>query len=69
MTAAETDLIVDYFLNATPEHLEMLGVDPSRLPPAASWRERRCMSPIPSAAIAASGPNSCGAASICISTG
>ena len=32
MAAAETDLIVDYFLNSTPEHLEMLGVDPTRLP-------------------------------------
>jgi RimJ/RimL family protein N-acetyltransferase len=40
MADIETDLIVDYFLNSTPEHLEMLGVDPSRLPPAASWRER-----------------------------
>src|SRR3954469_13121803 len=40
MAAAETDLIVDYFLNATPEHLEMLGVDPTRFPTAASWRER-----------------------------
>ena len=33
---AETDLIVDYFLNSTPEHLEILGVDPTRFPPAAS---------------------------------
>lgn len=40
MAAAETDLIVEYFLNSTPEHLEMLGVDPTRFPPAASWRER-----------------------------
>ena len=40
MTAAETDLIVEYFLNSTPEHLEMLGVDPTRFPPAAGWRER-----------------------------
>jgi RimJ/RimL family protein N-acetyltransferase len=40
MTAAETDLIVEYFLGSTPEHLEMLGVDPTRFPPAASWRER-----------------------------
>ena len=27
MTAAETDLIIDYFQNSTPEHLETLGVD------------------------------------------
>ena len=40
MIAAETDLIVGYFLHSTPEHLEMLGVDPTRFPPAASWRER-----------------------------
>ena len=40
MTAAETDLIVEYFLHSTPEHLEMLGVDPTRFPPTASWRER-----------------------------
>ena len=39
MTAAETDLIVEYFLHSTPEHLEMLGVDPTRFPHAASWRE------------------------------
>ena len=49
MTGAETDLIVDYFLNASPEHLEMLGVDPTRFPPAAIWRERmrrECTLPI-----------------------
>ena len=40
MTAAETDLIVEYFLHSTPEHLEILGVDPTRFPSAASWRER-----------------------------
>jgi RimJ/RimL family protein N-acetyltransferase len=40
MTAAETDLIIDYFQNSTPEHLETLGVDPTRLPPVQSWRER-----------------------------
>ena len=49
MAAAETGLIVDYFLNSTPEHLEMLGVDPTRFPPAAGWRERmrnECAVPI-----------------------
>jgi RimJ/RimL family protein N-acetyltransferase len=40
MTAAETDLIIDYFQNSTPEHLETLGVDPTRMPPVQSWRER-----------------------------
>ena len=28
MTGSEIDLIVDYFYNSTPEHLETLGVDP-----------------------------------------
>lgn len=40
IVAAESDLIVDYFHNATPEHLEMMGVDPTRLPPREAWRER-----------------------------
>jgi RimJ/RimL family protein N-acetyltransferase len=40
MMSPETDLIVDYFLKATPEYLEILGVDPTRLPNSESWRER-----------------------------
>jgi RimJ/RimL family protein N-acetyltransferase len=40
MTGSEIDLIIDYFRNSTPEHLETLGVDPSRLPPPENWRER-----------------------------
>src|SRR5277367_5291711 len=32
MRLEETDLIIDYFHRSTPEHLEMMGVDPSRLP-------------------------------------
>ncbi len=40
MTLAETEIIIDYFHGATPEHLEMLGVDPTRLPPPDAWRER-----------------------------
>jgi len=40
MTLSETDRIIDYFHNATAEHLEMLGVDPSRLPSAPEWRRR-----------------------------
>src|ERR1700729_337999 len=32
MALHETDLIIDYFHGATPEHLEKLGVDPTRLP-------------------------------------
>lgn len=38
MTAAETPLILDYFHNATPEQLEQLGVDPTRLPARAAWQ-------------------------------
>jgi RimJ/RimL family protein N-acetyltransferase len=40
MTIAETDLVIDYFHNSTPEYLETLGVDPSRMPSRDSWRER-----------------------------
>jgi RimJ/RimL family protein N-acetyltransferase len=38
MTLQETALIIAYFHEATPEHLEMLGVDPTRLPPALQWQ-------------------------------
>jgi RimJ/RimL family protein N-acetyltransferase len=40
MRPEEVDLIIDYFHSSTPEHLEMLGVDPSRLPKRDDWRER-----------------------------
>ena len=40
MLLSEVDTIIDYFHGATPEHLEMLGVDPSRLPAPDKWRER-----------------------------
>ncbi len=40
MTLSETELIVDYFHGATPEHLETMGVDPTRLPARDAWRER-----------------------------
>ena len=39
MTLADTELIISYFHDATPEHLEMLGVDPTRLPRPPAWRE------------------------------
>jgi RimJ/RimL family protein N-acetyltransferase len=39
MELAEADCIIDYFHGATPEHLEQLGVDPSRLPDRTRWRE------------------------------
>jgi RimJ/RimL family protein N-acetyltransferase len=40
MTLPETELVVEYFLGATPEHLETMGVDPTRLPSRATWHER-----------------------------
>jgi len=40
MTVVEFDLIIEYFLGSTPEHLEILGVDPTRLPAPEAWRER-----------------------------
>jgi RimJ/RimL family protein N-acetyltransferase len=49
MTLAETGVIIDYFQGATPEHLEMLGVDPTRLPTSEGWRElfqRQCALPV-----------------------
>jgi RimJ/RimL family protein N-acetyltransferase len=39
MTSAETQIIIDYFHSATPEHLELLGVDPTRLPPRNLWQQ------------------------------
>ena len=49
MTSSEVNIIIQYFQDSTPEHLEILGVDPTRLPPAHSWRERlqrECTLPI-----------------------
>ncbi|OGT72324.1 MAG: GNAT family N-acetyltransferase [Gammaproteobacteria bacterium RIFCSPLOWO2_02_FULL_57_10] len=43
MLPQELELVIDYFHDATPEHLEMLGVDPTRLPSASVWRERYAM--------------------------
>jgi RimJ/RimL family protein N-acetyltransferase len=40
MELSEVGLIIDYFHQASPEHLKMLGVDPTRLPPPDQWRER-----------------------------
>src|SRR5258708_23026732 len=39
MTVAETDLVIDYFHSSTPEYLETLGVDPSRMHSGERWRE------------------------------
>jgi hypothetical protein len=35
MMGSEAKVIIEYFLQATPEYLEILGVDPSRLAPSA----------------------------------
>lgn len=40
MTLDETEIVIDYFHTSTVEHLEMMGVDPSRLFTRTAWRER-----------------------------
>jgi len=40
MTDSEFDIVIDYFHKSTPEFLETLGVDPTRLPSPDRWRER-----------------------------
>jgi RimJ/RimL family protein N-acetyltransferase len=40
MTLEEVGLVINYFHGATPEHLETLGVDPTRLPSRSDWRAR-----------------------------
>jgi hypothetical protein len=48
MVPAEVDLVIDYFRHTSPEHLERLGVDPTRLPAPDVWREhfhRECARP------------------------
>jgi RimJ/RimL family protein N-acetyltransferase len=40
MRRDETALIIDYFHGATPEFLEAMGVDPTRLPARTVWLER-----------------------------
>jgi hypothetical protein len=37
MALEETGIVIDYFHSSTPEHLEMMGVDPTRLPGRAVW--------------------------------
>jgi RimJ/RimL family protein N-acetyltransferase len=39
MRLDETAVIVDYFHGSTPEHLDTLGVDPTRLPDPERWRQ------------------------------
>jgi RimJ/RimL family protein N-acetyltransferase len=40
MAIDEVDLVIDYFHGSTPEHLETLGVDPTRLPSRRDWQAR-----------------------------
>ena len=37
---SEAHIVTSYFHSSTPEHLERLGVDPSRLPPVTVWQDR-----------------------------
>jgi RimJ/RimL family protein N-acetyltransferase len=39
MRLDEVGLIIDYFHGSTAEHLELLGVDPTRLPSPGRWHE------------------------------
>ena len=39
MDLEETDFVIRYFHDSSPEHLSLLGVDPARLPSAETWRE------------------------------
>ena len=40
MALDETGIVIDYFHSSTPEHLETMGVDPTRLPGRAAWGSR-----------------------------
>ncbi len=40
MTLDETEIAIDYFHASTVEHLDMMGVDPTRLFPKPIWRQR-----------------------------
>jgi len=40
MLLSEVGIIIDYFHHSTPEHLNVLGVDPTRLFEPDKWRER-----------------------------
>lgn len=39
MKLEETHIVINYFRQPTAEHLEIMGVDPSRLPDQARWRD------------------------------
>jgi RimJ/RimL family protein N-acetyltransferase len=40
MALDETGLVIDYFYSSTPEHLAMMGVDPTRLLTPTAWAAR-----------------------------
>lgn len=40
MRKDEIGMVIDYFHGASAEHLEIMGVDPTRLPPPDVWRKR-----------------------------
>ncbi len=40
MRLDEVGIVIDYFHGATPEFLDTLGVDPTRLPERGAWHER-----------------------------
>lgn len=40
MAGSEIDIVIEYFFKSTPEFLEILGVDPTRLPAPERLRER-----------------------------
>ena len=40
MALDEVGLVIEYFHGSTPEHLETMGVDPTRLPTRQDWRAR-----------------------------
>jgi RimJ/RimL family protein N-acetyltransferase len=40
MTRDEIHVLIDYFHDSSPEHLETLGVDPTRLPERDAWHQR-----------------------------
>lgn len=40
MEIDEIDLMINYFLTADRDHLLAMGVEPSRLPPAAAWQRQ-----------------------------
>jgi len=40
MAGSEIDILIEYFLGSTPEHLEILGVDRSRMTKTERLRER-----------------------------